>query len=207
MYAFSLEPCRAVEWVWPGFFGSHKQAERSWLHLVPPWHIAKPWVPSLYLGGLCLVLALNGAGLRGGPPWRVGLTALAALSLPGAVGEFGSPVWWARAIPEVRPLLGAHDPSINEPPRSDGGVTDGFGSPYWLAATILPGFALFRYPGKLLIFTSLALSALATIGWDQWCTGRTGRAEGPTGHLARSPGGRPGDARPAHPLLPGRRQG
>ncbi len=176
MYAFSVEPGRVVEFVWPGFFGSFQQAERSWLHLVPPRHVARPWVPSLYLGGLCVVLALNGAGFRGGPPWRPWLTVIAAVSFLGALGEFSSPVWWARAIPGMPPLLGAHDPLINEPPRTDGGVADGFGSPYGLLATLLPGFRLFRYPGKLLIFTSLALSALAAVGWDRWRVGHSGRA-------------------------------
>ncbi len=184
LYAFSLEPYRAVEWAWPGFFGSHRQAQRSWIHLVPPRHLAKPWVPSLYLGGLTLVLALRGAGWRGGPPWRAGMTAIAAASLLGALGEFGSPVWWARAIPGVSTVLGAHEPSIYEPPRTDGGVADGFGSPYWLLTTVLPGFRLFRYPGKLLIFTTLALSALAGVGWDRWRAGQGSRSPG--GFLAVS---------------------
>ena len=94
------------------------------------------------------------------------------------MGEFASPVWWARAVPGMPSLLGAHDPSGDEASRSDGGVADGFGSPYWFLATILPGFGLFRYPGKLLILTSMALSALAARGWDRWRSGHTGRAPG-----------------------------
>ena len=35
-YAFGVEPVRAIEWAWPGFFGSHRLAERLWVHLDPP---------------------------------------------------------------------------------------------------------------------------------------------------------------------------
>jgi hypothetical protein len=177
IYPFSVEPCRAVEWVWPGFFGTHRHPERNWLNLVPPSHTIKPWAPSLYLGGLTLVLALGAAGFRGGPPWRAWLTFIALGSALGALGEFGSPVWWARALPGMRQTLGDHDPSINHPTnRSDGGVADGDGSFYWLLAAVLPGFQTFRYPGKLLTFTSIALSALAGLGWDRWRGGAAARA-------------------------------
>jgi hypothetical protein len=175
IYPFSLEPWRAVEWIWPGSFGSYTHGERNWMHLVPPAHTPKTWTPSLYLGGLTLVLVLGSAGLRGGPPQRAWLLAIALVSFLGAVGEFGSPVWWARAIPAMQPALGAHDPGDIEPTRSDGGVSDGDGSFYWLLAAILPGFQSFRYPSKLLTFTSLALAALAGIGWDRWTEGRPAR--------------------------------
>jgi hypothetical protein len=169
IYPFSVEPYRVVEWIWPGFFGSHQHPERYWLPHLPPRHQVKPWIPSLYLGGLSLVLALGAAGLRGGPPWRTWLTLLALGSFLGALGEFAGPVWWARAVPGVEQALGGHDPSINHPAnRSDGGVEDGDGSVYWLMALLLPGFQAFRYPGKLLSFTALALAALAGMGWDCW---------------------------------------
>jgi hypothetical protein len=174
IYPFSVEPFRAVEWIWPGFFGSFKHGERNWLHLVPPTHnMSGTWTPSLYLGGLTLVLVLGTNRLWGGPPWRVWLMAIALVSFLGAVGEFGGPVWWARAIPGVREALGAHDPRTDQPIRSDGGVADGDGSVYWLLATVLPWFQSFRYPGKLLTFTTLGLAALAGSGWDR---GREGRS-------------------------------
>ena len=46
---------------------------------------------------------------------------------------------------------------------------------YGLLTTILPLFRLFRLPFKLLVFTSLALSALAGIGWDRIVTGENRR--------------------------------
>ena len=177
IYPFSVEPHRAAEMIWPGCFGAHRHPERSWLPLIPPRHQVRPWVPSLYLGGLTLALAFGGAGLRGGPPWRAWLTLIAAASVLGALGEFASPVWWARAAPALRAVLGGYDPSINHPTnRSDGGVADGDGGVYWLMAAILPGFQTFRYPGKLLTFTALAVSALAAIGWDRSGARRPARA-------------------------------
>jgi hypothetical protein len=182
IYPFSVEPQRVAEWLWPGFFGSHRHPERDWLPLLPPRHQVKPWVPSLYLGGLTLVLALRGAGVRGGPPWRAWLTLIALVSFLGALGEFAGPVWWARASPGMRQALGGYDPALNHPTnRTDGGVADGDFSVYWLLATVLPAFQTFRYPGKLLTFTALALSALAGIGWDcgRGPAGRAARARAP----------------------------
>ncbi len=177
IYPFSVEPHRIVEAIWPGCFGSHAHPERNWLPFVPPTHPIKPWAPSLYLGGLTLVLAIGAAGFRGGPPWRAWLTAIALVSFLAALGEFAGPVWWARATPGLRAVLGGYDPAINHPTnRADGGVADGDGSFYWLMAAVLPGFQAFRYPGKLLTFTALALCALAGIGWDLGRERGAGRA-------------------------------
>ena len=186
IYSFSIEPCRAVEGIWPGFFGSYPHGERNWLPLVPPRHAPEPWVHSLYLGGLTLVLALSSAGLRGGPPWCAWLTAIALGSALAATGKYGSPVWWARALPGMPQVLGAHDPGFQDPVREDGGVADGDGSAYWLLATALPGFGVFRYPGKLITFTAMALAALAGIGWDGWVERRAARL--PAAFLALSLG-------------------
>ena len=132
-------------------------------------------MPSLYVGGLTLLLALSAVGFRDGPPWRGWLTAIALGTALGSFGKYGSPLWWARFIPGWEAVLGAHDPAIFQIFRTDGGVSDGDGSVYWFMATILPGFGVFRYPGKLLTSTSLALSALAGLGWDGWQQGRTAR--------------------------------
>ncbi|MBX6314790.1 MAG: YfhO family protein [Isosphaeraceae bacterium] len=176
IYPFSVEPLRVAELAWPGFFGATLRENRSWLEALTAARHAL-WVPSLYLGGLTLVLALTAAGFRQGPPWRAWLSAIALVSLLGALGEYGGPLYWLRFHPELaRPdVLGPHDPIDVPPVRFDGHLRDGDGSVYWLLATILPGFERFRYPAKLLTFSSLALAALAGLGWDRLRAGFRGR--------------------------------
>jgi hypothetical protein len=176
VFPFSLEPHRVIELIWPNVYGSTSHGNRSWLALVPPLHSPSIWIPSLYLGGLTLVLALAAFGFRNGPPWRAWLTAIAILSFVASLGMFTSPLWWARSVPVGQHYLGAHDPPPNYEPRKDTSLQDGDGSFYWLLATVLPGFGTFRYPSKLVSFTALALAALAGIGWDRLLTNGARRA-------------------------------
>lgn len=176
IYPFSLEPVRLVELIWPNVFGTNFGGNTHWLPFTPPLggH-PKIWIPSLYVGGLTAVLALAGAGFGQGPPWRRWLTAIALVSLFGALGEFGGPLWWARRIPALTDLIGTPDPPDVPAIRLDGELRDGDGSFYWLLSSVLPLFQSFRYPSKLLSFTVLALSALAGLGWDRVIAGQTDR--------------------------------
>jgi hypothetical protein len=167
VFPFSLEPHRAIELIWPNVYGTTFGGNRYWLSLIPPRHTPEVWIPSLYLGGLTLVLALAAVGFRNGPTWRGWMTAVAVLSFVASMGTFGSPLWWARAVPGWQAYLGPHDPVLNAPPRNDGSLQDGDGSFYWLLANALPGFGAFRYPSKLTNLTALALAALAGLGWEQ----------------------------------------
>jgi hypothetical protein len=176
IYPFSLAPYRVVEMAWPNAFGTTFRGNRSFLGFLPPRENHRIWVPSLYLGGLTLVLAMAALGWRDGPAWRAWLTAIAAISLVASLGEFASPLWAARWDPAWAAWLGPHDPPDVAPTRFDGCLRDGDGSPYWIMAMFLPGFGQFRYPSKLLSFTCLALAALAGIGWDRVAAGRRGRA-------------------------------
>jgi len=175
IYPFSLEPYRVVELAWPGFFGRHFGKSVAWSGMVMPSINHRIWVPSLYIGGLTLVLAAGAAGFRGGPPWRGWLTAIAAASLIASFGEFASPIWAARFVPELVEVIGPHDPRETNSVRLDGWLRDGDGSPYCLMAAILPGFHTFRFPSKLLGFTALALAGLAGLGWDRVVEGRSRR--------------------------------
>src|SRR5262249_27328098 len=125
------------------------------------------WTPSLYLGGLTLVLALGAAGLSRECPRRRWLTAIAIVSLLAGLGKFTGPLYWARWSPRVATLAGPHDPHKPPPLRMDTALRDGDGSFYWTLATVLPGFKQFRYPSKLLTFTALAVAGLAGLGWDR----------------------------------------
>ena len=147
----------------------------SWLGRCGP-QAPRIWVPSLYLGALPLVLALTGLGLRAATPCRAWLTAIAALSLLGAFGQYASPIWVARWSPAWVASIGPHDPPEVAVIRHDGWLRDGEGSPYGLMALILPGFQEFRYPSKLLTFTALSLAGLAGIGWDRVVQGDRRRA-------------------------------
>src|SRR5207302_4296249 len=49
------------------------------------------------------------------------------------------------------------------------------GGVYWLMVTLLPTYAYFRYPAKLLPIVSLAVSQLAAAGLDRAVADRSGR--------------------------------
>ncbi|MGE3820087.1 MAG: YfhO family protein [Isosphaeraceae bacterium] len=192
IYPFSLSPLRIVEFFVPNPFGTAFEGNRSWLSTLPPKiRLTKVWVPTLYVGGLTLVLALGASRFRRVPPWRAWIAAVGLVSLLGSLGEFTGPLFWARSVPTLianlpaswadffegpkAPGLGflqamesfgppdAHDVA---PIRHDLHLRDGDGGFYWLLATILPGFRQFRFPSKLLTLTVLAIAALAGAGWD-----------------------------------------
>jgi hypothetical protein len=172
IYPFSLEPIRLVELVWPGIFGTHYAGNRSWLEtLRPSTMLPRIWVPSLYLGGLTLVLAVGALGFRGSDPRRVWISSVAVVSILASIGEYTGPLWWARWNSAVAERVGQHDPAFPPTVRADGKLRDGDGGFYWFLATVLPGFRMFRFPSKLLVFTALAMAGLAGMGWDRLATG------------------------------------
>jgi hypothetical protein len=181
MYPFSLPPIRIGELLWPNISGIQLEGNYSWAQsLKLPGYKAKVWVPSLYLGGLTLVLAVSALGFRKGPSWRAWLSAIVLLSLVGSLGEYTSPIGMARTLADktgaFRHLvagIGPLDPVDYTPIRQDGFLRDGDGGVYWLLTTVLPGFRQFRFPSKLFTFTSLGIAALAGLGWDQLRAGRT----------------------------------
>jgi hypothetical protein len=172
IYGFCVEPYRILELVWPGAFGHFGPENRSWIQAVPPAGERQVWVPSLYLGGLTLVFALGGFGFRGGPPWRPWLSLVALVALTASFGRFGGPLWIARWLPGASGLLGPHDP-LQGVDRIDAYLHDGAGSVYGLLAATLPGFHLFRYPGKLSVLAAAALAALAGEGWERLAGGQS----------------------------------
>ncbi len=153
LYDFSLLPYLTLEWVWPNVFGSFSRGACYWEYVLPPFDLPldghRSWSLTLYFGALPLMLAFGAAGLRGGPSWRVWMTAVAALSLLASVGAFTGPAVWLGVMPSV-----AGDDSL-----------------FGLLVAVLPGLGFFRYPGKFLVFTALALSAMAGLGWDRVASG------------------------------------
>jgi hypothetical protein len=168
IFPFSLEPLRLVELVWPNVFGTHFQGNTSWFAVLAPYAgRADIWIPSLYMGGLTVVLAVSAFGFRGGPPARGWLSAVTLVSLVASLGEFTGPLWWVRWFARGVELLGPHDPPMPNTIRLDGWLRDGDGSFYWFLAMVLPGFRQFRYPSKLLTFTALGIAGLAGLGFDR----------------------------------------
>ena len=185
LYPFSIEPFRLVELAWPNVLGVEFGGNTYWRDALRlPWDRPGLWAPSLYLGGLTLVLAGGAAALRRGPPWRVWLSMVMALSLVASLGQFTSPIFAVRALAAVAPWpalqelvrdIGPLEPLQTPPIRLDRYLRDGDGSVYWWLATVLPGFRQFRFPAKLFTFTALGITALAGLGWDGLRAGRTGR--------------------------------
>src|SRR5262249_39180198 len=159
-----------------------RPANDCWDELIrPPGRRPSAWVPTYYLGGLTLALAVSSLATRRGPAWRVWLTVIASLGLLGSLGWYTSPIWAARALavtsssaavhnwmPDVGPL----DPIDLNAVRRDGYLRDADGRVYWWLATVLPGFRQFRYPAKLFTLSALAMAALAGLGWDRLVAGR-----------------------------------
>jgi hypothetical protein len=147
---FALEPLRCATWAWPNAVERVDHQERSLLIQVGASGGFTPWAPSLYLGGATIVLALAGFGGRRGAPGRAWMSALAVFGLLASLGPAGGPRWWLGLLGGTGSRSAPGDDSV-----------------FALLATIVPGFAGFRFPAKLLTITSLALAALAGLGWDR----------------------------------------
>jgi hypothetical protein len=185
IYPYSVEPIRLAGLIWPDVLGVAYEQNTYWGDLVrmpgPPPSV---WVPSLYLGGLTIVLAAGAFAMRRTEPWRAWVSAIVVISLAGSLGQHTSPVWVARSLAHGSKLpawkslterLGPLDPEEPGALREDRYLRDGDGSLYWLMATVLPGFRQFRYPAKLFTFTALGLAVLAGVGWDSLRAGASRR--------------------------------
>jgi hypothetical protein len=179
-YSYSLAPSRIIGAFWPNLTGTVATAQ-EWPLALPAWFDeTKQWVPSLYLGGLTLVLAAAGAGFREGPPWRPWLTAIVVVGSLAALGENTSPLFWARKAPALAAWLGLpNDRELGG--RTDGAIQDGEGGVYWAFTAAFPAFRSFRYPAKLLVPTCLGVAGLAGLGWDGLSEGRRRRRAVATG--------------------------
>lgn len=118
IYPFSLEPARLVGLIWPEVLGNTFAGNSAWDDLLrPPGSVPRVWAPSLYLGGLTLVLALGTMALRGGAPWRVWLSVLVLVGTLGSLGQYTSPLWGVRALAEGRRPYSTNEPDHNPGPR------------------------------------------------------------------------------------------
>jgi hypothetical protein len=165
LYAYSFSPVQIIGAFWPNVTGTVASAQ-EWPLALPSWFDeTMRWVPSVYLGGLTLVLAAASASFRQGPPWRSWLTAIVVIGVLAALGQYTSPLFWARKSPALAAWLGpSDDPELGD--RTDGAIQDGDGGVYWLFTLTFPAFRSFRYPAKFLVPACLGVAGLAGHGWD-----------------------------------------
>lgn len=147
IYEFSQPPWTLGEWLWPGSSGRPFPEWTHWASSLPG--AGRMWQPSLYQGLVPLLLAmtvLRKRELR----W---LVVVGGLALLGAWGWYG-PVWLGN---EVGLATGWWSPWEN--------VNRAAGGMYWWLVCLVPGYAWFRYPAKLLMLTTLVIAILAASGW------------------------------------------
>jgi len=159
-YHFSVGPWRFAEFIWPNISGQMFPENRRWLNALPA--EGRVWTPTLYLGLLPLVLATGCIRLRRGNVRTRWMTWTLLLCVLGSLGWY-SDGW---LLEELLRLVGQSDPERPWLSPPVGGL-------YWLMTVLLPGFAFFRYPAKLLVPAALAISMLAARGFDRVSTSRS----------------------------------
>ena len=152
IYEYSLPPWRLAEFVWPWFSGSSLSQYRRWIYAIAQ---ERDWVPSLYFGVLPFVLAISGWKIRNTDPRTAWMSLGLALSLIASLGKYGL----GFGIHCVARL------------GDNSAVGDAFGGLYWCMTVLLPGYAQFRWPSKILVITAICASVLAGMAWDRMVSG------------------------------------
>jgi hypothetical protein len=153
-YHFSVGPWRYVELIWPNVSGRMFPTQRRWLSLWPA--EGRIWTPTLYMGLIPILLAVTQLRFRGRDERKHWLTWLVVLFTLGSLGWYG--LGWI-----VREFCSG----VLRMDTAKFPVGSQVGGVYWLMTTLLPTYINFRYPAKLLVVSSLALSQLAAFGWDR----------------------------------------
>ncbi len=145
-YQFSQPPWTIAELFWPNASGKMFPIHQRWTDGLPG--ADRVWVPSLYAGLLTVLIAMGGMRIWGRRRKHVWLTRVALFFGIASFGWYGA-VW---TINEFLP--------INRQMTELGPQVGGF---YWMLTMLLPKYYAFRYPAKLFVIASLALSLLAGI--------------------------------------------
>lgn len=160
VFEFSVGPWRFIELLWPNVGGKMFPQNQRWMNAIPA--EGRVWTPTLYMGLLPVLLASLSFRLRGGSARRRFLSWCALLSALAGLGGYG--VGWL--LSEIHyDLGGSGELPVGAP----------FGGLYWLLTVVLPGYVYFRYPAKLWIIGTLAISQLAAASFDR-AAGANGRA-------------------------------
>jgi hypothetical protein len=151
-YWFSVGPWRWMEYVLPNISGRMFEENRRWLKAVPA--EGRAWSPSLYMGLPIVFFAVAGCSWR--RRHQRWLILIGAISLLASMGWYGGG-WFAGEL--IYMFTGK--------PGAPAGIGPQVGGVYWLFTTLLPGYAMFRYPAKWLTITSFAIALLGAFGWDR----------------------------------------
>ncbi|MFO7902465.1 MAG: hypothetical protein R6U98_07385 [Pirellulaceae bacterium] len=160
-YHFSVAPWRVLECLWPNVSGHMFPVNRRWLSALGAED--RIWTPTLYIGLMPLLIALSVWRVRTRDRHVQWLSLVAIGSLVASFGWYG--LGWIAG--EVQSVFagGRSNLLLGEP---TGGL-------YWLMVKLLPGYGYFRYPAKLWVVTSLAVSLLAGLGLERSLTADRGR--------------------------------
>ena len=152
--AFSVVPLRLLGLAAPTLFGTGMPLHTRWFPLAGI--ETGIWVPDYYLGLAPLLLGLAALRWRRGGRQRRFLTWLLLAALLASAGKFGGLKWLVAPDAEFDPIAAARDTRRY-------GSNDGL---YRVLEETVPGFASFRYPAKLMVFSTYALALLAGFGLD-----------------------------------------
>ena len=160
VYQFSVPPWRAAEFLLPGIGGREFPVNTRWFSSLP--NDRQLWTPSLYMGLYPFLAAVSAFILFSRKEKkseqdriRVFLSWLTLLTFIAAWGGYG-PGWFWRVMNGGNPVFQESDPA--------GGL-------YWLMTRVIPGWSAFRYPAKMITFTSFGIALLAGFGWDRFKKG------------------------------------
>jgi hypothetical protein len=145
-YQFSQPPWSISELIWPNVSGKPFPRNQRWTNGLPG--AERVWVPSIYVGVVVLFLGLMGIRLWGRRRRQVWLTWVMLFFWLASFGWYGG-VWL------INEVFNSPDPTYALGPQV-GGI-------YWAMNMLLPKYFMFRYPAKLFVIASLALSLLAGI--------------------------------------------
>lgn len=150
IYQFSQPPWTLSEWVWPNISGKPYPTHQRWVDGLPG--AERMWTPSIYLGCFTFLLAcvaFNPFSRNRRYAW------LSRIAMFFAIASFGwyGPVW---LVNELAPKL-LENQNVGAP----------VGGLYWVMVVLLPKYASFRYPAKLIVLSILALSVLAGLDRGQ----------------------------------------
>ncbi|QDT35759.1 YfhO family protein [Stratiformator vulcanicus] len=150
-YGFSYEPVRMPQLIWPYLGGRRMPVRADWA-TAAGLITGHYWVPTIYAGSWTFLGFLFAAQFFRGTLLRRWLSWSAILFFLAAFGVYG-PGW----------VLGflQGDDAVSQQLRG------GIGGVYWFFVTLLPGFASFRFPGKMLLVPHLCACLLVGLSFRQ----------------------------------------